>query len=71
MDNPINAMRSFFAHKSREVTLQEFTAFWKVLSNEDKNTFREAIQAWDGQSEFITAVQPLALPPSSVVVAAA
>jgi len=70
MDNPINAMRNFFAAGSREVTLAEFTQFWKSLSEEDKNTFRTAIASWDGKSEFLTEVQPvLALPAPMLAVA--
>jgi hypothetical protein len=68
MDNPINAMRNFFAHKSREVTLAEFTSFWKSLSEDDKNEFRTAVTNWDGTSEFLSAVKPqvLALPASTL-----
>jgi hypothetical protein len=65
-------MRKFFSHKSREVTLPEFTAFWKALSTEDKAAFHAAIVNWDGQSEFITQVnQPLALPASTLMAATA
>jgi hypothetical protein len=68
MDNPINALRKFFSGNRGEVSLAEFTAFWKVLSNEDKTEFRTAIESWDGQSEFITVVKPqvLALPASTL-----
>jgi hypothetical protein len=71
MDNPINAMRNFFASGSREVSLAEFTGFWKTLSNEDKDEFRNAVQSWDGKSEFLVAVKPvpLALPASTLALA--
>jgi hypothetical protein len=73
MENPINALRAFFAQGSREVTLAEFTQFWKALSNEEKDSFRSAMGCWDGKSEFVpqAIIAPLALPASSAVVAMA
>jgi hypothetical protein len=72
MDNPINALRSFFAQGSREVTLAEFTAFWKTLSDSEKTEYRGAMERWDGKQEFVSLeVKPLALPASSLVVAQA
>jgi len=72
MDNPINALRAFFAQGSREVTLAEFTAFWRGLSEEDKTGFRGAMERWDGKTEFVpSVVMPIALPASSLAVAQA
>lgn len=65
-NNGITKMRNFFAKGSREVTLQEYTAFWKTLNDAEKTEFRLAAERWDGVSEFIPAAiaapTPLLLP---------
>lgn len=66
-------MKRFFAHKSREVTLPEMTGFFKSLTEAEKNEFKAAALAWDGQSEFISGkplVEGAAQQPSQLPISA-
>jgi hypothetical protein len=67
MDNPINALRKFLSGTRGEVSLPEFTSFWKSLEDAEKTEYRTAIEGWDGKSEFVPMAQqaPLALPPAA------
>lgn len=71
MDNPINALRKFFAGHRGEVTLAEFTTFWRALSNGEKDEFRAAAERWDGASEFIAAASQPTTDAAQVLPAAA
>ena len=48
--NHLSRLKDFFG-----VNMGEFAAFWKVLSNEDKERLKSEIERWDGKSEFIAA----------------
>ena len=50
---PIVALTNFFSYPGRPCTLKEFQEFWKSVSNEEREEFRQAIQKWDGESEFV------------------
>lgn len=60
MDSPVVQLRKFLSQGSKqgEVSLVEFSQWWKTLSDSEKDEFKTAVGLWDGKSEFI--------PPSGV-----
>lgn len=45
-------VKRFLEHGAEPIKLQEMAAFWKLLSDDEKNDFRDSVARWDGQSEF-------------------
>jgi len=52
-EKPIIALREFFSTNNKPVSMTKFQEFWKSLSEEEKDNLRQAIQSWDGESEFV------------------
>lgn len=71
MDSPLIQLRKFFSQGTRgEVSLPEFTQFFKACSEQEREEMKTAMGLWDGKSEFIPLNQPVIEKPAVASVAA-